>query len=429
MGLKDKLTLITSAKNDIRNKIIDKGVHVPESAPLKDYPNYINNIQPTPITIGEQKEWTPDPLWWDIETILANDVNEGDNAWLDEECGKCILLLDDELEIHEFTLQSYNSTYANTANAIKTSDGSLYLYTNSNQITHRWDRSKDKQSSSANVKTRYVIIYNRHKTYFDTPALQPFLNNCLYLISKQNLAFSSRYDYNAYKPPILKAVKLLGENTRFLNFYSNTFETYNELPVLWCEMLEYFSFDATFERNIRGFLNYAKNLKYYKLKKENHSGIDEITGGKKYSMFECTRDFDVLDVSDIDFSDCASDILTYPTPRVIKGVINLENNVLNGSYTIFKDKTTFDNGEMTFSLNLPTNADVTLRVNRICPASAKYLIEHAPQIEVSHTLYVSENTYKQLKHLDRNFQVIFNGQTYSNGVQVLTLKGWTVQQF
>jgi len=75
---------------------------------------------------------------------------------------------------------------------------------------------------------------------------------------------------------------------------------------------------------------------------------------------------------------------------------------------------------------LPTNADVTLRVNRPCPASAKYLVENAPKIETSHTLTVSVNTYNRLKYLDREYQAIYNGETYSDGVQVLTLKGWTV---
>jgi hypothetical protein len=424
MGLKDKLTLIQNAKNGIRNKIIDKGVHVPESAPLTDYPNYINNICQTPIQM-DTDQWTPDPLWWDIETILANDTNEGDNAWLDE-CGKCIVLYDDELDTQEFAVCKNTVVYDGKAvSAVKTSDGQLYIGTSTGSDgdvkTHTWDKTKDKESSLPDKKTRYAIFYKSKEIKLKNN--NNLFRNCLYVVNDgiHFLGTESNVNYTCGYLSIQAYKELSG----------NIAAEYGGRMYFHAQSMKYIELNSphTTEQLLNGHKMIIQNAKVANVKLGNDAY--HLTNDlKTYDVFTdsagCSCSI-ILDVTDIDFTDCHNQIFINTYFSKIKGIINLENNTLNTNYSLFEDGDYYYT-PCVYCLNLPPNADVTIYTRWIAKETAKYLVENAPTITEAHTLQVPAFMYTTLKNLPHDCPVTYNGQQYSDGVQVLTLKGWTVKQ-
>lgn len=90
-------------------------------------------------------DWQPQPDWWDIKTIIQNDVEDYG--------GKMIAL----------TIDNYPSfTFTNTNNAfrkLKFSDGAEIELNDNGTYTHEWDTTKDKPCSLG-YKTRYIIFYS-----------------------------------------------------------------------------------------------------------------------------------------------------------------------------------------------------------------------------------------------------------------------------
>lgn len=156
MNLEDKLNLILDYKNDIKNSLIKKGSDIDNSTPLSGYAEKIDNL---PTGSSDVELWKPDPLWWDIKSILLNDNNTGDYAYLND-YRKMIFLIDDSQDTLNIPLMvSTRSSYGRW-HAVKTSDGQLYTTTSSTQdITHTWNKTMDKPSSDPLVKTRYIIYY------------------------------------------------------------------------------------------------------------------------------------------------------------------------------------------------------------------------------------------------------------------------------
>lgn len=116
-----------------------------------------NGYSQVTVNVEASDEWQPDPLWWDIKTILQNDpdrVNYG---------GAYIYLICDDFDTTRFDLYKATSTPLESHPvAAKTSDGTMYTITSSGSsqsFTHTWDKTKDKQSSDPDVKTRYIIFY------------------------------------------------------------------------------------------------------------------------------------------------------------------------------------------------------------------------------------------------------------------------------
>lgn len=154
MNLEDKLNLILGYKNDIKNSLINKGSDIDDSTPLSGYAEKIDNLPKAGIEL-----WTPDPEWWDIKSILLNDNNTGDYAYLND-YRKMIFLIDDSQDTLNIPLMVSTSSSYGRWHAVKTSDGQLYTTTSNTQdITHTWDKTKDKPSSDPLVKTRYIIYY------------------------------------------------------------------------------------------------------------------------------------------------------------------------------------------------------------------------------------------------------------------------------
>lgn len=432
MGLKEKLDLIESCKTDIRNKIIDKGVYVPESTPFSKYPEYINNIEANPIAIDNDDEWKPDPEWWDIEKILEEDTNTGDYEYLND-YKKMIFLYDDENLTKQFQLNSSTSTSNGYPHAVKTSDG--VIYNTSGAKTHTWDTTKDKPSSRPDVKTRYAIFYFNPLYYTSVLMINQglwsstFFVDCLFFVSQTPVGCDYYNDVAMYK---LRAFKLIGD-AYFKSQYPLTDGNVNANYNFRHPLLEYFSQET--QGNNYNFLcvlcGSLRNLKCFKFKQENYLYKDETTG--EFSINPRCKNINQgtahhvykMDVSEIDFTNHARTIF-YPhfyTDK-IKGIINLSGNTLNTSYDILTGNASCF--PMEFSLILPPNADVNLRCGEASYASLKFLVENAPTITEEHTLAISSNSYQKLRMMNYEYPIIYNGDSYLDGVQVLTLKGWTV---
>lgn len=137
MSVADKLTKLTTDITSAYNSIQSKGGTIPSHKNTDNLSTAISSIP----TGG----WQPQPDWWDIDTILANDT--------ENYSGKVIILIPDyaPTSIIQTGLFTINPSMA------KTSDGTTYNSVSSN-ITHTWDTTKDK-TCSLGYKTRYVILY------------------------------------------------------------------------------------------------------------------------------------------------------------------------------------------------------------------------------------------------------------------------------
>lgn len=92
--------------------------------------------------------WQPNPTWWDIETVLAQDTRDYKY--------KSIYLLNDALPVVHF----------NGAVAYATSDGKFYTESG---CEHVWDVSQDKHcliDGEVAYSTRYVITYSNTPTQY-----------------------------------------------------------------------------------------------------------------------------------------------------------------------------------------------------------------------------------------------------------------------
>lgn len=135
------LALLSANKTAIKNAIEAKGVTV-GAAKLSEYAAKIAAIEGGGGSTPPTDDWTPNPTWFDIESIVSNDVQAGYTY-------KMIQLLPDN---------EISSSFTGGA-AYKTSDGSFY---NAATATHTWNTASDQQcvENGVNVyKTRWVITY------------------------------------------------------------------------------------------------------------------------------------------------------------------------------------------------------------------------------------------------------------------------------
>lgn len=140
MSIADKLTKILSIKKGIQEALIAQGVNISESTPFSEYVSKVEEVvNPSP------EDWTPNPEWYDIETILKEDTREYS--------GKFIALIEDSEDTTTFSLGETNVT------AVYTSDGSFYSYAdNGSSVTHTWDKAQDKECGEIH-KVRYIMYY------------------------------------------------------------------------------------------------------------------------------------------------------------------------------------------------------------------------------------------------------------------------------
>lgn len=163
MNLKEKLETILQYKDDIKNSLINKGSDIDDSTPLSGYAEKIDNL---PTGDSEVEEWTPDPEWWDIKTILDNDTNDEVEDEILNRCEKYIVLKEAIEDSNSFDL-SISPLNNNRPYAIKMSDGGLYRASESLKVNHTWDKSKDKPWG--NSATRYLIFYYDTEGTYELP--------------------------------------------------------------------------------------------------------------------------------------------------------------------------------------------------------------------------------------------------------------------
>ena len=71
MSIASEISRLNTAKSDIRNSIIAKGVSVPTNAKIDTYDNYIAQIEGG----GGGGSWTPPADWIDISSVNDNEIN------------------------------------------------------------------------------------------------------------------------------------------------------------------------------------------------------------------------------------------------------------------------------------------------------------------------------------------------------------------
>ena len=210
MNLKEKLETILQYKNDIKNSLINKGSDIDNSTPLSGYAEKIDNLPTDDLKI---KLWEPDPLWWDIKSILQNDTNTGDYTYLNN-YNKMIFLIDDSQDTLAIKLMSSTQSTFGRWHAVKTSDGQLYTTTSSTaNLTHTWDKTQDKPSSEENVKTRYVIYYlnpeTRNGEYPQHVGVMGLYDQMIYTIWAINMLTNDSGHWAYSNCPKLQAFEML----------------------------------------------------------------------------------------------------------------------------------------------------------------------------------------------------------------------------
>lgn len=179
MSVADKLTKLTTDITSAYNSIQSKGGTIPSHKNTDNLSTAISSI-PT-------DEWKPQPDWWDIDSILANDTEN-------YPCKIIALLRNTESTT---TIDRLN------ADKIKTSDGVEYD-TSSTSYSHTWDTTKDKPCSLG-YKTRYVIWYFSNVRVDDYNKYVP--KNTLYIIAKN---INTNKNFNAFcQLPICECIELI----------------------------------------------------------------------------------------------------------------------------------------------------------------------------------------------------------------------------
>lgn len=155
-----------------------------------------------------EKDWQPEPDWWDIEQILADDTEDYPI--------KEIYLLDDKNDTTIFNISRYS--YTMKILAVKTSDGAFYT----SRTTHTWDKTKDK-SCSKGYKTRYYICY---KDKQEPSAVNVQTDDSLLyaIISNHNMMNSISFYQCKY--------------LQFIKFINNCEYTSTNAPQFMCNSLE-----------------------------------------------------------------------------------------------------------------------------------------------------------------------------------------------
>ena len=155
-----------------------------------------------------EKDWQPEPDWWDIEQILADDTEDYPI--------KEIYLLDDKNDTTTFNISRYS--YTMKILAVKTSDGAFYT----SRTTHTWDKTKDKPCSKG-YKTRYYICY-KDKQEPSSVNVQTDDSLLYAIISNHNMMNSISFYQCKY--------------LQFIKFINNCEYTSTNAPQFMCNSLE-----------------------------------------------------------------------------------------------------------------------------------------------------------------------------------------------
>lgn len=162
MTVAEKLNYLRGTKNEIKEAIKEKGVSVGDTDSFRNYVSKIGQIK-TVEEMYSEGSWHPEFDWWDIKTILENDIENYTK--------KIICLLTDELD------DMATTNIVKGATKYKLSDGQVieHLASTELNITNLFDISKDKICKKG-YKTRYIIYYSDSEMDITLP------NNVIYTI-------------------------------------------------------------------------------------------------------------------------------------------------------------------------------------------------------------------------------------------------------
>ncbi|NDW10062.1 leucine-rich repeat protein [Dysgonomonas sp. 520] len=139
----DKLYKIIDTKYNIRQVIIDKGVDVADDVVFADYPDKIAQIP------SGNQEWKPNAEWYDIKTILAEDIipdgYDRIGIFLFKDVKDSVLL---------------SNVISNITNISFKTNAGEWVENVPLTYTHTWNKSFDKPTSDG-YSTRYMIIYSQ----------------------------------------------------------------------------------------------------------------------------------------------------------------------------------------------------------------------------------------------------------------------------
>ena len=124
--------------------------------------NFVSEIESIEAGGSTAEEWKPNPTWWDIDAVLANDTRDYPY--------KAVLLL------YANDVKTSTLNYGGVAYA--TSDGAFY---EGSTVEHTWDLTQDKSCLIDGVevyKTRYVIVYGNNSFNLKTTSIYNKISVC-----------------------------------------------------------------------------------------------------------------------------------------------------------------------------------------------------------------------------------------------------------
>jgi hypothetical protein len=239
--------------------------------------------------------------------------------------------------------------------------------------------------------------------------------------------FGKNGSNKAYSP-YFKSIKFLGaafpgtEPNSDWDGNGNFLENYNDVENYYCELSH---------RWLDEGASHARKMNYY-IWKTYRAG--DKKSGLQYNCFDDNNYMPrprVIDITNCDFEHCHYNIFSNLEANgiVFKGVIDLSHNEINANktYTIFNDYNGYwFKGTCHVFIKLPDNANVNIRVMHLSDESLKYLLDNAPELTEQKTITISTQTYSRMLMLHHNHLAVYKGKEYSDGIQLLKAKGWTV---
>jgi hypothetical protein len=358
--------------------------------------------------------------------------------------GKAIFLLynwneNDSRNWNQLTVKIGNTIDVDTKywNACKTCDGRLYTRLNDGRqtITHNFDKYFDKASSSTDVSTRYLITYfNRHRRDWLAAPRDTFNQwfNCASVIFRDVRPWEN--DSPDGDHIYLQSIKFLGQ--------AHPSPTGDTQQGSWGGGANIFGVNGQIIRNyyMDKCTKFTGKLAarclcqdYYVWPKDAVSG-DKKTG-LVYNVDVDNNDWQsqasVINIENCDFEHSSNLVFSNfgANGRIFEGVIDLSQNKINANKTYYIFSNFANEWEWAATqvlIKLPGNADVEIRTKYLDYESLKYLIDNIPEITDPHIIKFSAMNINRLLCMHRDHLGVYNGKEYSDGVQLLKAKGWTV---
>lgn len=367
------------------------------------------------VTVDVQEgQWSPDPLWWDIKTILQNDPDRANYG------GSYIYLLTDVNDTVTFSLT--NSALTEAPVAVKTSDGATYTYEDDGaSVTHTWDKTKDKQSSDSWLKTRYVICYTSTSTNNTRAANTP--GDVLYAIFGINFAITNNWTGSLLADKyLLQSFDFLqgfgtSQSTSFNNFcyQCRTLQKLPEIDTSNGTKFEYFLLSTILLKKIPDSLDFSNGLIFNQFLIS--SGIESFVGGdfSKATKFSYSLNSlqGIKELGPMKFG--SSLTTTDASIMTLVGVRSLEVDMSEVPSSSLSQWFANNHVLINLKLKLSANSNYSFTQSKfISVESLQYIADNAPTV-TGKTLSIGADNIARA------------GGATGTIISTLTSKGWTVR--